>query len=106
VLFYKRNRPIVHMQISNFRAAWRVDQFTCDQTAGSLTKLNWDEIRALGLGARNDVFDNDEEIVIDGPRGAVRGVRVDCTAEDTLDWRAEVETPSGSEAVTDVRYDG
>lgn len=106
ILLYKRDKPIVHVPIANFRPAWRIEQFICDPAAGALTKLNWDELRALGLGLRSDPFDNDSEIVIDAARGVVRGLRVDCGPEGGPRWPADIAAPAPvTDTVSDSHYD-
>jgi hypothetical protein len=105
VLLYKRDEPIVHRPVANFRPAWRIEQFICDAAAAPLTKLNWDDIRALGLGQRNDPFDNDGEIAIDADRGTVRGLRIDCGPEGAAHWDGRITPAAGTDGVTAVRYD-
>lgn len=106
ILLYRRDEPIVHVPIANFRPAWRVEQFICDSAAAPLTRMNWDDIRALGLGLRNDPFDNDAEIAIDAPRGAVSGIRIDCGPEGAAGLPAAVAAPAAAgDTVTAVHYD-
>jgi hypothetical protein len=106
LLLYKRDKPVVHVPIAHFRPAWRIESFICDPAAGALTKLNWDELRALGLGLRNDPFDNDGEILIDAARGLVRGLRIDCGPEAAAHWPADTATPSaGTDTVSEIHYD-
>lgn len=105
ILLYKRDAPIVHVPIVSFRPAWRIGQFICDSSAAPLTKLNWDEIRALGQGLRNAPFDNDGEIAIDPLGGTVRGVRVDCGSEGAVDLPSGIAAPAaGTDTVTAVHY--
>jgi hypothetical protein len=105
ILLYKRDEPIVRRSVANFRPAWRIEQFICDAAAAPLTKLNWDDIRALGLGLRNVPFDNDGEIAIDADRGAVTGLRIDCGLEGAARWAGLAAPAAGTDAVTSVRYD-
>jgi hypothetical protein len=102
VLIYKRNEDIIRIQVPNFRAAWRIDRFTCDSIAGPLTKLNWDDMRALGLGEKDMAFDNDTEVVIDPEHGIIRGIRLDC-ANLTGSSRMDAESPA-LDKITDPRY--
>jgi hypothetical protein len=105
ILLYKRDEPVVHKAVANFRPAWRIEAFICDEAAAPLTKLNWDDIRALGQGQRNDPFDNDDEIAIDAARGTVRGLRIDCGPGGAARWAGLAAPAAGADAVTAVRYD-
>jgi hypothetical protein len=102
VLIYKRDEGIIRVQVPNFRPAWRIDRFICDSIAGPLTKLNWDDMRALGLGEKDVTFDNDTEIVIGPEHGVIRGIRLDCT-NLAGSSRVDAESPD-VDKVTDPRY--
>jgi hypothetical protein len=105
VLLYERDKPVVHVSIANFRPAWRIEKFICDPAAGPLTKLNWDELRALGLGLRKDPFDNDSELTIDAALGTVGGVRIDCGPEGAAQWTEEISAQADApDTVSEVHY--
>jgi len=105
-LIYRRGGSMRRVAIPNFRAAWRLGSVTCDATPGPLTKLNWDDMRAAGLGEKTFALDNDGEISIDPHQGLVRGVRLDCsnsTILSEISARPPVHPP-GPDNVTSVRY--
>jgi hypothetical protein len=105
-LVYRRGESMKRLTIQNFRPAWRLGSVTCDTAPGPLTKLNWDDMRAAGLGEKDFALDNDGEISIDPQRGLVRGIRLDCSNSKIL---SEISVrpsaqPSGPDMVSSVRY--
>jgi hypothetical protein len=104
VLINRRNESVIRVQVPNFRAAWRVDRYICDTAAGGLTKLNWDDIRALGFGEMDIPLDNDSEVVIDPKRGIVSGIRLDCANLDPSSRPPEAAGAVDEDKVTDLHY--
>jgi len=80
VLVYKREFGVKRVKVDGFQPAWRIASFTCDATPSNLSKLNWDDIRALGFGERRDLLRFVDDVFVDLNSGAVSGVKVDCTA--------------------------
>lgn len=94
LLIYERDRAILHRPIPHYRPAWRIEQFVCDPTPSPLTKLNWDDMRALGFGEMDLPFEGDTEINIDSNHGIVSGVRVNCTDLDTSKYQHTAQNGS------------
>jgi hypothetical protein len=104
ILVYKRNEGITRVRVPKFRPAWRIAGFSCDPTAGLFTRLNWDDMRAIGLGEKEIPFDTDPMILIDPQRGTVSGIRLDCRDAAGFGLGTDLAASDELDRVTDPSY--
>ena len=105
VFIHRRDTPPVRIAVEGFRPAWRIENITCSSDQTALTRLNWDDIRALGFGEKDELLSSASEMTVNPDQGTVSGVALACTGLESGGLSVDNAKPTNaSTTVSRVEY--